>query len=207
MKQKHLMKALGLLMVASGLADAQTTIGGAGAALDVTDTTNWTTNNTAYTTTNGGMSLNWENVVANTATGDVTDSFYDCHWQTNNNYTIGHLFMYNQTFDPSTLGAGGITSIDWTADFQSSHTASDNWHPVIAVTDGGVTQYYAWVGGGNVRNGNGAINFGSIGNMASNAFWGEIVPTQGGSDFTNEAINPNINRCTLAGHFFIRKSP
>ncbi|MEN8773560.1 MAG: hypothetical protein ABF379_12475 [Akkermansiaceae bacterium] len=124
---------------------------------DTIDVDNWTTSSVVFDdTVQSGHSLNWENVVVNDVTVDSAGNKFDLEWEAGTNYTIGHLFVYNESYDLASE-AGGIQALLMTADFEA--TAFANWSPVVAVTDGGITNYYRWNHSGNAWNGNGALNF------------------------------------------------
>jgi len=102
---------------------------GGPAAMDVT---NWTTNSIPYVQgTTDGFSLNWENVLTNTASANIGNNNFELTFETNQDYTLGHIFLYNDAVDLSTV-PGGIQQMTWTADFDT--TDKGNWIPVIAVT-------------------------------------------------------------------------
>lgn len=123
-------------------------IGGllANATPDVTDVTNWTTNNVDYIQdatlgVDDGYALNWENVTTNTGVANGTTHF-DGGMVGGPNVTIGRLYMYTaESVDLSTL-SNGVTRLSMIGDFETSTTALDHWIPVMAITDGGVTRYY-----------------------------------------------------------------
>ena len=102
---------------------------GGPAAMDVN---NWTTNSMPYVQgTTDGFSINWENVLTNTASANIGNNNFDLTFETNQDYTLGHIFLYNDAVDLSTV-PGGIQQMTWTADFDA--TDKTNWIPVIAVT-------------------------------------------------------------------------
>lgn len=92
----------------------------------------------------------------NNVTVDRAGNKLDLEWEAGANCTIGHLFLYNESYDFATE-AGGIQGLFMTADFETG--AFSNWSPVVAVTDGGVTNYYRWNHSGNAWSGNGSLNF------------------------------------------------
>ena len=140
-------------MVSMMSSEAETVFGGAG----TTDVDNWITSSVVFDdTVQSGHSLNWENVLVNNVTIDSAGNKFDLEWEADTNYTIGHLFLYNESYDLASE-VGGIQGLLMTADFDT--TAFANWSPVIAVTDGGVTNFYRWNHSGNAWNGNGALNF------------------------------------------------
>ena len=82
----------------SAASAATTTFGGAATQ----DVDNWITNNSPFVqggTT--GFAANWENVVQNSATIDSANNEFDLTFEATTNYTIGHIFLHNQTFDLS----------------------------------------------------------------------------------------------------------
>ena len=159
--RKKISFSLALVLGGSGLNAATVTWGGAA----TTDVDNWVTSNVAFDdTVQSGHSLNWENVTVNTASINSGSNLFDVSFQAGQNYTIGHLFMYGQTFD---LGGttGGLEALGMTADFDAS--SFTNWSPVVALTDSGVTTYYRWNHSNNSFSGNGSLDFSVIG---SNTF-------------------------------------
>jgi hypothetical protein len=150
---KRITKLTGAIMVSMMTSHAETLFGGA----DTTDVDNWTTSSVVFDDIEkSGHSLNWENVVVNNVTIDSAGNKFDLEWEAGTNYTIGHLFIYNESYDLASE-VGGIQGLLMTADFEA--TAFSNWSPVVAVTVGGVTNYYRWNHSGNAWNGNGALNF------------------------------------------------
>lgn len=151
MTQKTIQAALfaGLLMTSP----AEVIFGGS----QTTDVNNWTSSSVAFDdTVQSGHSMNWENVITNTATIDGVGGEFDLIWEAGADHTIGHLFIYNETLDLATL-ANGIERLYWVADFESP--VFTNWSPVLSVTDGGVTRYYRWNHSNNDWSGNGPLNF------------------------------------------------
>ena len=166
---------------------AETIFGGS----QTTDINNWTTSSVAFDdTVQSGHSLNWENVITNTAMIDSANNEFDLTWEAGANYTIGHLFMYDEALDLATL-ANGIERLYWVANFEA--TAFANWSPVISITNGGGTRYYRWNHSNNDWSGNGPLNFSApfngadpyrfdlsqLGNGTSSAtgIWGELNAT------------------------------
>lgn len=186
---------------------AETIFGGG----QTTDVGNWTTSSVAFDdTVQSGHSMNWENVVTNTATIDVNDNDFDLTWEAGADYTIGHLFMYDGVLDLATQ-ANGIERLYWVAEFESSAFA--NWSPVISVTDAGVTRYYRWNHSGNDWSGNGPLNFSApfngadpyrfdlsqLGNGTSGAtgIWGELNASATNFGGTRDnPISPNLQAAT-----------
>jgi len=151
--KKQIASLSGIILVSMVSSQAETVFGGA----DTTDVDNWITSSVAFDDTGqSGHSLNWENVVVNNVTVDSAGNKFDLEWEAGTNYTIGHMFIYNESYDLASE-VGGIQGLLMTADFES--TAFANWSPVIAVTDAGVTNYYRWNHSGNAWSGNGALNF------------------------------------------------
>ena len=161
--------------------NAATTIWG---GATTTDVDNWATSSTPFDdTVQSGHSLNWENVTTNTAVANSGSNVFDMEFVAGapTNFTIGHLFMFNNSFDLSTT-TGGIETLTMTANFEA--TSSANWSPVVAITDGGTSTYYRWNHSGNSWNGNGALDF-SLGNFdlsqngnatnTATGIWGELV--------------------------------
>ncbi len=176
-----------------------------------TDVNNWTTSSVAFDdTVQSGHSMNWENVITNTATIDGVEGEFDLTWEADANFTIGHLFMYNETLDLATL-ANGIERFYWVADFESP--AFTNWSPVVSVTDGGVTRYYRWNHSNNDWSGNGPLNFSApfngddpyrfdlsqLGNGTNTAtgIWGELNATSANFAGTRDNLTgPNLQAAT-----------
>lgn len=182
MTQKTIQAALvtGLLMTSQ----AEVIFGGS----QTTDVNNWTTSSVVFDdTVQSGHSFNWENVFTNSAEIDAAEGEFDLNWEAGANYTIGHLFMYDEGLDLATL-VNGIERLYWVADFET--TAFANWSPVISVTNGGGTRYYRWNHSGNDWSGNGPLNFSApfsgadpyrfdlsqLGNgtSAATGIWGEL---------------------------------
>ena len=188
-------------MVSMMNSNAETVFGGT----DTTDVDNWTTSSLVFDdTVQSGHSLNWENVVVNNVTVDSAGNQFDLEWETATNYTIGHLFIYNESYDLASE-AGGIQGLLMTADFEA--TAFANWSPVVAVSDGGVTNYYRWNHSGNSWNGNGALDFSmggdfdlsQLGNApnTATAIWGKLNAAATGFGGTRaNADNPNLQAAT-----------
>jgi hypothetical protein len=150
---KKFTKLTGAIVASMMSCQAETVFGGA----DTVDVDNWTTSSVAFDdTVQAGHSFNWENVLVNNVTVDSAGNKFDLEWEASSNCTIGHLFIYNEVYDFST-DVGGIQGLLMTADFESD--AFPNWSPVVAVTDGGVTNYYRWNHSGNAWSGNGSLNF------------------------------------------------
>lgn len=191
---------IGVIVSSTIATNGQTVFGGD----DTTDVDNWTTSSVVFDdTVQSGHSLNWENVVVNNATTDSDGNKFDLEWEAGTNYTIGHLFIYNESYDLASE-AGGIKGLLMTADFEA--TAFSNWSPVVAVTDGGVTNYYRWNHSGNSWRGNGALDFSlgqfdlsQLGNATNpaTAIWGRLNSnaTNFGGTRTNED-NPNLQAAT-----------
>ena len=77
---------------------------GGPAALDVN---NWTTNSMPYVQgTTDGFSINWENVLTNTASANIGNNNFDLTFETNQDYTLGHIFLFNDVVDLSTVPGG-----------------------------------------------------------------------------------------------------
>ena len=174
----------------------ETVFGGA----DTTNVDNWTTSSVVFDdTVQSGHSLNWENVVVNDVAVDSAGNKFDLEWEAGTNYTIGHLFIYNESYDLASE-VGGIQGLLMTADFEA--TAFPNWSPVVAVTDAGVTNYYRWNHSGNSWNGNEALDFSlgqfdlsQLGNASNGALaiWGKlnaIAGNFGGTRINDD--NPNL---------------
>ena len=177
---------------------AETIFGGS----QTTDVNNWTTSSVAFDdTVQSGHSLNWENVITNTAMIDSANNEFDLTWEAGANYTIGHLFMYDEALDLATL-ANGIERLYWVANFEA--TAFANWSPVISITNVGGTRYYRWNHSNNDWSGNGPLNFSApfngadpyrfdlsqLGNGTSSAtgIWGELNATS--TNFAGTRDNP-----------------
>lgn len=140
---------LGVLLCVGGAQAATTTWGGAA----TTDVDNWITGNAPFDdTVQSGFSFNWENVTVNTASIDSGSNVFNVSFEAGTNYTIGHLFLYNGSFDLASTVAG-LETLTMTADFEASSFA--NWSPVIAIDD----RFYRWNHSGNSWNGNGPLNF------------------------------------------------
>lgn len=174
------------------------------AAGGTTDVDNWTTSNTAFDdTVQSGHAMNWENVTTNTAATNSGSNLWDMEFVSGGtNFTIGHMFIYNQSFDLST-STGGIEALTMTADFATSSTSEDNWSPVVAVTDGGATTYYRWNHSGNTYAGTGPLDFSQggtfdlsqLGNATNTTtvIWGELNDTATGFGGTRDnGTNPNL---------------
>ena len=173
------------------------------------DVDNWTTNSQPFVqggTT--GYSANWENVVQNSASIDSANNEFDLTFEASTNYTIGHIFIHNQSFDLSGT-TGGVETLTMTADFNASSFA--NWSPVITVASGGTTTFYRWNHSGNSWNGNGPLNFsdpfpagGDLFDLSQNGngtgagagntvIWGSLNNTAGNFGATrNNGDNPNL---------------
>jgi len=159
--------------------------------LDGTDVDNWTTNNTAYAVSNGGLAFNWENVTTNTSTVDSANNEFDYQLVAGPNFTVIHGYLFNETLDLSTT-TGGIEELSIQWDFNAS--GSTNWTPIIAV-DG---VFYRWNHSGNSFNGNGDLtgntfltNIGANeGLNATNSTWG-LMPTTSDGLATGGAT-PNL---------------
>ena len=204
---KKITKLTGLIAASIISSNGETVFGG----LDTTDVDNWTTSSVAFDdTVQSGHSFNWENVVVNNVTVDSAGNKFDLEWEAEVNYTIGHLFIYNESYDLASE-VGGIQGLLMTADFDA--TAFANWSPVVAVTDGGVTNYYRWNHSGNAWSGNGALNFSDpfpagdpnqfdlsqLGNGTNTAtgIWGKLNAIS--ADFGGTRINnngPNLQAAT-----------
>lgn len=196
---------LAVLAATSLAANAVPTTTNSWGGAATTDVDNWVTSSTPFDdTVQSGHSLNWENVLVNTATINSASNYFDVSFQTDVNYTIGHLYMYNQSFDLSGT-ALGIETLTMTADFDASSMA--NWSPVVAIDSGGSTTYYRWNHSGNQWNGNGALDFSIGGNFdlsqlgnapnTATAIWGELVDTA--TSFAGTRINgnnPNLQATT-----------
>ena len=185
MKQTLLAGAI-MLLAAHATAFAQT-LGGA-AALDVN---NWTTNNDPYVAGSAaGFTPSWENELVNTADANLVNNNFDVVFHTLQNYTIGHIFLYNETLDLSTLPPGGIQQLSWDVDLQA--TSQANWIPVIAVTDGGMTNFYRSNNTGNSWRGSGEHTF--VTGAADNNFWVELFdgPVGGINDTRVAGVNPDL---------------
>lgn len=194
MKLKFTLTALAASALAGNA--ATTTWGGT----TTTDVDNWTTNSATFVQgTSTGFAANWENVVTNNASIDSANNEFDLSFEATTNYTIGHIFMLNNTFDLATT-AGGLETLTMTADFEATGFA--NWSPVVAITDGGTSTYYRWNHSGNQWSGNGALDF-SLGNFdlsqngnatnTTTVIWGELVNTAGTFGATRiNANNPNL---------------
>ena len=164
---------IGALLCAGGLNAATTTWNGTA----TTNVDNWTTSSVEFDdTVQSGHSLNWENVTVNTASANSGSNVFDVSFQAETNYTIGHLFMYNESFDLATT-SGGLESLGMTADFTASNFT--NWSPVVAIDN----RFYRWNHSGNTWNGNNALDF-SLGNFdlsqngnatnTTTVIWGEL---------------------------------
>jgi len=165
-----------------------------------TDVDNWETSSVAFDdTVQSGHSLNWENVLVNTAAINSAANVFDVSFQASTNYTIGHLFMYGESFD---LGGtlGGLEALTMTADLEGSSFA--NWSPVVGVTVGGATTYYRWNHSGNSFKGNAALDF-SLGNFdlsqngnatnTTTVLWGELNSAAAAFGGTRDnGTNPNL---------------
>jgi hypothetical protein len=154
------------------------------------DANNWTTNSMPYVQgTTDGFSMNWENVLANTASANIGNNNFELTFEANTNYTIGHLFLYNEALDLATV-PGGIQQMTWSVDFEATGMA--NWIPVIAVTDAGVTTFYRSNNTGNSWNGSGPLNF--TAGAADNAFWVGLSgdPVGGINESRVAGVNPNL---------------
>ncbi|MFT4551348.1 MAG: hypothetical protein ACI9MB_005330, partial [Verrucomicrobiales bacterium] len=189
-------------------ARAEIVLGGA----DTTMIDNWTTNSVVFNQgTQDGFSMDWENVVTNTAVVDSAGNEFDIVWEAGNDYTIGHMFMFNDTVDLADLAVeGGIQGLDWTANFESTEFV--NWSPVLSVTDGGTTTYYRWNHSGNNWSGNdeqdfslGRFDLSQLGNgtgagAGNTVIWGEMVAIPAViTNFGNTRINgtnPNLQATT-----------
>ena len=187
-----------MLAALLGSAQAETIFGGD----QTTDVTNWTTSSVAFDdTVQSGHSMNWENVITNTAIIDAGEDEFDLTWEADVDFTIGHLFMYNETLDLATL-ANGIEKLYWVAEFET--TAFPNWSPVLSVTDGGETRYYRWNHSANDWSGQLPLNFSApfngedpyrfdlsqLGNgtNAATGIWGELNATA--TNFAETRDNP-----------------
>ena len=160
---------------------------GGPAAMDVS---NWTTNSMPYVQgTTDGYSIDWENVLTNTASANIGNNNFDLTYETNTNFTIGHILLYNEVLDLSTV-PGGIQQMTWSVDFEA--TDSPHWIPVIAVTDGGVTTFYRSNNTGNSWTGNGPLNF--TAGAVDNAFWVGLGgdPVGGINETRTAGVNPNL---------------
>jgi len=179
-----------LVLSLSGVSQAETVLGG----VDTTMVDNWTTNNVQFNQgTQDGFGLDWENVVTSTVTVDSVGNKFDLAWEANANFTIGHMFMYNETVDLADLVVdGGIQGLDWTANFESTAaTELVNWSPVLSVTDAGITTYYRWNHSGNNWPGNeeqdfslGIFDLSQLGNGIqagenNTAIWNEMAAVPG----------------------------
>ena len=193
---KRITKLTGVLAASMMSSSGETVFGGANTA----NVDNWTTSSVVFDdTVQSGHSLNWENVVVNTVTVDSAGNKFDLEWEADTNYTIGHLFIYNEGYDLASE-AGGIQGLLMTADFEA--TAFPNWCPVVAVTDAGVTNYYRWNTSGNTWRGNDALDFSlgrfdlsQLGNAAepSVGIWGKLIAVADGFSGTRlNAENPNL---------------
>ena len=147
--------------------------------LDGTQVSNWTTDNTAFIDSdpgpsNLGLAFNWENVTANTATIDVGNNEFDYDYQANVNHTIGHGFLFNETFDLSSTTAGieGLT-----LDFDFNSSTHNNWSPLISVTAGASTTYYRWNHSNNSFRDTNAFSVGDVNLNAANTTWGSFHPS------------------------------
>ncbi len=176
------------------------------------DVSNWITSSVAFDdAVQSGHSLNWENVVSNEVTVDSMANEFDLTWEAGANYTIGHLFMYGESFDLGSV-VGGIQGLLWHANLET--TAFPNWSPVIGVRSGEVTRYYRWNHSGNDWNGNGGLNFSNpmnavddrnefdlsqLGNASNGSLgiWGELNATSGNFATTRDnPIGPNLQAGT-----------
>ncbi|MDB4537614.1 fibronectin type III domain-containing protein [Akkermansiaceae bacterium] len=190
------MKLTGALVVSMMSSQAETVFGGA----DTVDVDNWITSSVPFDdTVQSGHSLNWENVVVNDVTVDSAGNKFDLEWEATTDYMIGHLYIYNESYDLAS-DVGGIRGLLMTADFEA--TGFTNWSPVLAVTDGGVTNYYRWNHSGNDFNGNGAQDFSNngqfdlsqLGNAPNPAtgIWGKLNSAStnfGGTRTNNDGPN------------------
>lgn len=203
MKSIHLIALFTLASLGLGQA-ANTSWGGA----TTTDVDNWVTSGVAFDdAVQSGHSLNWENVTTNTAVTNSGANQWDMEFVAGapTNYTIGHMFIYNQSFDLST-SVGGLEALTMTADFNASSFA--NWSPVVAITNGGATTYYRWNHSGNSFNGNAIIDFSFTGantfDLSQNGngtgtrvgvtgIWGELNSAATGFGGTRDnGTNPNL---------------
>lgn len=182
--------ALAITTVAAGAASVN--IGGsADGGLDGTDVDNWTTNNTSFVDpspgpTNLGLAFDWENVTTNTVTLDTLNNKFDYDYQSNANHTIGHGFLFNETFDLSQTTAG-IESLSIVFDFNS--TTHNNWSPMMLV--GG--KLYRWNHSNNSFNGTAEITVGDPALNAASTTWGELVDTATGFGGTRlNGTNPDL---------------
>lgn len=169
---------------------------GGPAAMDVS---NWTTNSMPYVQgTTDGFSANWENVLTNDASANVPNNNFDVTFEANTNYTIGHLFLLNESLDLATV-PGGIQQMTWTVDFEA--TGMTNWIPIIAITDGAVTTFYRSNNSGNSWNGNGALTFAA--GAADNAFWVglEDNPVGGFNDTRVVGVNADLQAASGSVQF------
>lgn len=191
--------AIPLALLLPQSARSETAFGGPAAR----DVSNWTTSSVVFDdAVQSGHSLNWENVLTNEVVVDTSGNKFDLTWEADVNYTIGHLFMYQESFDLASV-AGGIQGLLWHADLEAS--AFSNWSPVISVTVGGETRYYRWNHSGNDWNGNEGLNFSNpmnatddpnefdlsqLGNASNGALgiWGEL--NAAAANFASTRDNP-----------------
>jgi hypothetical protein len=104
---------------------------------DTRNTSNWTTNSTAASNSGSGLAFNWENVSTNAVHTSGTASTFATHWWTGWDHTIGHGFLFNDTFDLS-LTNGGLTGLEIHTRLASASHA--NWRLIMSV-DGILYQY------------------------------------------------------------------
>ena len=185
-------------LVAGASSALAATVNYGGAATQ--DVDNWTTNSNPFVqggTT--GYSANWENVVQNSAAIDSANNEFDLTFEATTNYTIGHIFLYNEVFDLAGT-TGGVETLSMTAEFNASNFA--NWSPVIAAADGGTTTFYRWNHSNNTWSGNGPLDF-SLGNFdlsqngnaanTTTVIWGSLNNTATAFSGTrNNNDNPNL---------------
>lgn len=187
-----------MLVVLQNSLKAEVIFGGG----ETRNVSNWITSSVAFDdTVQSGYSLNWENVITNTAQIDALAGEFDLTWEAGADYTVGHLFMYDAVLDLATL-ANGIERFYWVANFETAKFP--NWSPVISVTTDGSTRYYRWNHSANDWSGNGPLNFSApfngedpyrfdlsqLGNGTSGAtgIWGELNATS--TNFALTRDNP-----------------
>ncbi len=140
--------------------------GGTGTNLG-TDVDNWITNNIAATDGGAGLAYNWENVITNTSSINSVNNNFDVVLETTLNHTIGHGYLFNQTFDLSQTVAG-ITAMTFTMDFDATEIA--NWRPMMLIG----SQQYIWTDPNTVNPFNGTNQI-TVANAESNASWSTIL--------------------------------
>jgi hypothetical protein len=132
-----------LLILAASSAHAAINVNLGGGTNNATNKDNWTTNNTTATDGGPGLSYNWENVTTNTAvkyTGLSPSVDFTITFGGNINYTVGHGFLFNETFNLAST-TNGIQDITMTTSL-NAHTNYHNWR-LLMVVDGQQYQYNA----------------------------------------------------------------